>query len=688
MSRRRLLALCLALAALLPPAARGQETPSESLLTVDHYLDWETLADPQLSPDGTQVVYTRRSVDRIADRWEAALWIVGADGTRNRFLVEGSGACWSPDGTRLAYLAKGEPGETQIFVRWMDGEGATTQVTHVLETPANLCWSPDGRSLAFTMLVPDTETWKIDLPKAPEGATWTKPPRRVDRLHYRQDRRGYFEAGFVHLFVVPADGGTPRQLTSGRWHVGGRPTGLAREVGLAWTPDGSQIVFDGLKEDDADRRYLESHLYAVDVERCQVRQITGRKGPWTSPAVSPDGRRVAFVGYEWTPQTYKADELWVVELDGSGMRRISGDFDRDPDQLHWAPDGRGVYFVAADRGSRNVHYAALGGGVRPVTEGTHLLSLSSVSGRGVAVGLRTTATRPDDVVLFRLARPRDLVQLTHVNDDVLQGKRLGEVEEIWYASKDGTRVQGWLVKPPGFDAQRTYPLILQIHGGPHAMYGVGFSYSFQNFAANDYLVLYTNPRGSTGYGTDFGNAIDDAYPSVDFDDLMAGVDAVVARGGVDPNRLYVTGQSGGGVLSSWIVGHDQRFAAAAVRSPVTDWISFAGTTDLVNWGYFRFRKPFWEEPERWLRHSPLMTVKNVRTPVLIMTGELDLRTPMGQSEEYYQALQQVGVPTALLRFREEYHGTGSKPSNFMRTQLYIMSWFERYPGEAPETTRR
>jgi dipeptidyl aminopeptidase/acylaminoacyl peptidase len=313
-----------------------------------------------------------------------------------------------------------------------------------------------------------------------------------------------------------------------------------------------------------------------------------------------------------------------------------------------------------------------------------------MTAQGVAVGTRSASSQPEDVVLFRVAKPGTIEQLTHVNDDVLQGRKLGAVEEIWYTSSGGARVQGWVVKPPDFDSNRRYPLVLHIHGGPHAMYNVGFSYTFQNLAANDYVVLYTNPRGSTGYGTGFGNAIDDAYPSVDYDDLMAGVDAVLARGWVDPARLYVTGVSGGGVLSSWIIGHTNRFAAAAVRAPVIDWISFAGNTDISNWGFNRFHTPFWENPQKWLDHSPLMYAKNVRTPTLLMTGELDLRTPMGQTEEYFQALKQLGAPVAMLRFNEEYHGTASKPSNFMRTQLYLMSWFDKYPGEGngPQTTRR
>ena len=689
MSRHRARGVLVAPAALVclavlsaAPALQAEMTTRNDRLDVASYLEWETVADPQLSPDGRRIVYTRRWVDKLADEWESSLWLVDVEGSRNVFLAKGSEARWSPDGKRIAYFADGEPEGRQVFVRWMDPSGATTQITRLTESPGNLQWSPDGTRIAFTMLVPEKDSWTLDMPPVPEGGKWTEPPRVVDTMHYRQDRRGFLESGHTHLFVVPAEGGSPRQLTDGEWSVGARPMGIVGSIGLGWTPDGREIVFDGLREADADVRYRESHLYAVEVGTGNIRQITRTKGPWTTPALSPDGRRIAFVGYEWTPQTYKADELWVVGLDGSDMRRISGDFDRDPEDLHWAANGKGVYFTASDHGSRNLYFAALAGGVRPVTEGAQVLSVASTASNGLAAAVRASAHEPGDVVVFPLAKPRAVEELTHVNDDVLEGRLLGEVEELVYRAADGTEVQGWLVKPPDFDPQARYPLVLHIHGGPHSMYSVAFNYSFQNLAANGYLVLYTNPRGSTGYGTAFGNAIDDAYPSVDYDDLMAGVDAVLARGFADPNRMYVTGVSGGGVLSAWIIGHTNRFAAAAVRSPVIDWISFAGTSDITAWGYSRFRTPFWEDPEKWLRHSPLLYVDNVRTPTLLMTGELDLRTPMGQTEEYYQALKTLGVPVTMVRFHGEYHGTGSKPSNFMRTQLYLMSWFEKHSGSA------
>ena len=687
-ARRAPLALAALLVISVAPAparrALAQERSSDTLLTVDHYLDYEQVSDPQISPDGSQIVYTRRWVNKLEDKWESVLWIVRADGSRNRFLVKGSGAVWSPDGTRIAYLADGEPKGTQVFVKYIDAEGAT-QITRVTETPSDLRWSPDAKSIGFAMFTPKTTPWKIDMPKAPEGAKWTKEPRVVDRLHFRQDRRGYTESGYVHLFVVSAEGGTPRQVTSGEWSVGARFDQLAGTVGWDWMPDGKTVVVEGLNERDADLRYRDSDVYAVDVATGATRKLTPERGDWASPVVSPDGKRIAFTGYPFTKQTYKTAALYVMNADGSGVRALTADLDRDPTGLEWAPDASGVYFSADDRGARNVYFAPLAGGARAVTTGAQVLTLGSVARTGAAAAVRSTAHAPADVVRLDLRKPAAVAQLTHVNDDLLARIKLGAVEEVWYPSKGGARVQGWVVKPPSFDARRKYPLILEIHGGPHAMYNVGFNFMFQNFAANDYVVLYVNPRGSTGYGTAFGNAIDRAYPSVDYDDLMTGVDTVIGRGFVDTTRMFVSGCSGGGVLSSWVIGHTTRFAAAAVRCPVIDWLSFAGQTDVPMFTYNFFEKPFWEDPKRWLEQSSLMYVGNVKTPTMIMTGELDMRTPMPQSEEYYVALKMRGVPAVLLRFEGEYHGTGSKPSNWMRTQLYMMSWFERWGGKSTTT---
>ena len=669
----RSMSIAAVLAVCLSPAVAAQETASDTLLTVNHYLDWEQVADPQVSPNGAQIVYTRRWVNKIEDRWDSGLWIVNADGSKNRFLVKGSNARWSPDGSRIAYLADGEPKGTQVFVRWMDAEGATSQITRVTETPANASWSPDGRSLAFTMLVKSETPWKISMPAQPEGAKWTPAPRIVDKLHYRRDRMGYVEQGTTQIFLVSADGGTPRQLTTGEYgtsELGGGPN-------YDWAPDGRTIVFDGLRESDFDYRYRESYVYAVELQSGTIRPLVTKKGGWTNPIVSPDGRSVAFTGHEYGTFSYRANEVWVVGLDGSGLKALTS-YDRDPGDLEWSPDGSGVYFALADQGTSNVYFAGLRGGNRKVTDGTQMLSLSSIARDLNAVGIRSDADDPPDVVRINLKKPQPMTRLTSVNADVLDRIKLGKVEELWYTSTGGTKVEGWIIKPPGFDPSKKYPLIMEIHGGPHGMYNGAFSYQLQNFAANGYVVLYTNPRGSTGYGSTFGNAIERAYPSVDYDDLMAGVDTVVNRGYIDPQRMYVGGCSGGGVLSSWVIGHTTRFAAAAVRCPVIDWMSMAGQTDIPLFTYGFFDAPFWEKPEQWIKQSSLAYVGNVKTPTLLMTGELDLRTPIPQTEEYYSALKMRKVPVVMLRFNGEYHGTGSKPSNFLRTQLYMMSWYQQH----------
>jgi dipeptidyl aminopeptidase/acylaminoacyl peptidase len=667
----------------------AQETRSKTLLTTEHWLDWERVNDAQIASDGSRVIYTRQHVNKMEDKWESELWIVNTDGSQNRFFVKGSAARWSPDGKRVMYLAEGEPKGPQLFVRYVDVIGPPTQITHLTDAPKGARWSPDGKSIAFTAFVADTDKWAISMPPEPKGAKWTPAPRVVSSLHFRQDQVGFLEDGYSHLFVVPSEGGTPRQLTTGKWNVGAGE--LRGNAPVDWTPDGKSIVFDANRAADAEQQYQTSQLFSIEVATGTIKEVVTRPGSWGRPTVSPDGRTVAFTGYPTSATTHTVSDLWVSPISGGSgdLRKISGDFDRDPINLRWAPDGSGLYFDAEDRGTRNVNFANIVGGVKPLTSGSHMLTFDSVSKDLIAVGTSMDPAHPQDIVKVNLRQPGQVVKLTDVNADVLEGKQIAPVEEITYTSSGNAKVQGWVVKPPSFDASKKYPLILEIHGGPFASYNVGFNYMFQNFAANGFVVLYINPRGSTGYGGAFSNGIDHNYPGPDYDDLMAGVDTVVGKGYVDTTRMYVSGCSGGGVLSSWVIGHTDRFAAAAVRCPVIDWLSFAGQTDIPLFTYSFFKKPFWEDPSDWLAHSSLMSVGKVTTPTLLMTGVLDRRTPMPQTYEYYSALKKRGVPTKLLEFNEEYHGTGSKPSNYIRTQLYMMSWFNQWTRPAsgrPTTT--
>ncbi len=682
---RRFPVLTLAMTLVAAGALPAQERPSDTLLTVGKYLDYETVAEPTVSPDGAQVIFTRRSVDKMKDNFETQLWIMNADGTRQRFLVKGGGAVWSPDGTRIAYVAEAgasgtEPGRPQIFVRYMDAEGAITQVTNVQRGPGAPKWSPDGKWLGFTMFVPKEMQWRIDLPAAPTGAQWTKAPRIVDNLLYRADRTGYLEMGYTHVFVVPATGGTPRQITRGDWNAG--PRGIAGGGSFDWMPDGRTIVTSGNDSPDAERMYQRSNLYAIDVATGAKKRLTTQDGNWTGPRVSEDGKLIAFTGFPAAgPVSYHADDIYTIAPDGSGMTLRTQGVDRDIGGVNWAADGKGLYFIVQDKGTSNLWFAPLGAAAKQVTTGTHMLGQVDIAKNGIAFAVRSSYTLPPDLVRFDLKKPAGFTQLTDVNADILAGVKLGEVEEVWYTSSGGAKVEGWVVKPPGFTPAKKYPLILEIHGGPHGNYNTGFNFQFQNFAANGFVVLYTNPRGSTSYGSAFGNAIFRAYPSVDYDDLMAGVDTVIGRGYVDTRHMYVGGCSGGGVLSSWVIGHTDRFAAAAVRCPVIDWLAFAGETDIPLFTYNFFEKPFWEDPKPWLEHSSVMYVGHVKTPTMLMTGVLDMRTPMPQTEEFYSALKMRGIPAVLLRFENEWHGTGSRPSNWMRTQLYMMSWYRKWPTE-------
>lgn len=649
-----------------PAELAGQETVR---LSLEHYMDLETVSDPQIAPDGSRIAYTRSWFDMVNDRRESSLWLMDADGSRNRHLLDGSGVQWSPDGTRILFTAPGDPAGAQIHVRWMDAEGATSQITRLENGPANVRWSPDGDWIAFTSRVDDRADFAgVSLPDRPEGAQWTAGPKIVERAGYKRDRSGYVDTGWTHLFVVPAEGGTPRQLTSGDWN----------HNGVAWSPDGTEIYFTSYRTDDWDdpENWQESDVYAVQVASGAVRRLTDKRGADGSPVPSPDGSLIAYISGDEHGDTYRNSRIHVMNRDGSGQRSISGDFDRPTGGLMWAPDGGGLYFSVSREGYRSLHFSSVDGGVQQLTEGKRLMTLSSFSEAGMAVGTISSAYEPGDLYRWRLDEPEDPMRLTSVNADILHNVTLGEVEEVWYRS-DPFDIQGWIVKPPDFDPEREYPLMLAIHGGPHSMYNGGFNFAFQEHAANDYVVLYTNPRGSTGYGTPFANAIQHDYPGIDMQDLMRGVDYMLETGYIDEDNLFVYGCSGGGILTTYIVGNTDRFTAASANCPIVNWMSAMGTSDAIS--YTRtFEVPFWEDPTEWIDRSSIFYVGNVTTPTMLMTGELDLRTPMGQTEEYYQALQYVGVPTVMVRFQGEWHGTGSRPSNFMRTQLYLRKWWEKW----------
>lgn len=651
----------------------------------------EFASDPQISPDGSQVAYLRNSIDIMTDQVKSRLWLVGVDGREHRPLtdwqVDASSPRWSPDGKRLAYSAKADKG-AQVFIRWMDS-GQTAKLTNLMESPGEFVWSPDGRQLAFSMLVREKRKPYAELPEKPEGAQWADSFKVYDTLVYRDDGKGYVKEGFRHLFVLPADGGTPRQVTRGSFHHAERP---------AWTADGKSLVFSANRNDNWEHEPLDSNLYRVSIADGAVTQLTDRRGTDASPVVSQDGKQVAFIGFDDVGRSHHQLELYVMSLEGKDggkdRRCLTTALDRDVSDPDFSRDGKGIYFQYDDEGNSKVGYVSLAtgkieqlteelGGVnfgRPYASGSY-----SVADNGRVAFTQTDPARPADVATADGGTVggagTGAKRLTHLNDDLLPYRQLGEVESFRYkSSHDQQPIHGWIVKPPGFDAKKKYPLILEIHGGPFANYGGRFSVEMQLYAAAAYVVVYVNPRGSTSYGDKFTAFIDQNYPSQDYDDLMSGVDAVIAKGYVDPKKLYVTGGSGGGVLSSWMIGKTDRFQAAAVIKPVINWYSFALTSDHYNFfARYWFGKNPWEDPEAYLKRSPLSLVGNVKTPTMLMTGEVDYRTPISEAEQYYQALKLRKIDTVLVRVPGSSHDIGARPSQMLAKCAYILKWFETHP---------
>ena len=676
----RLQLSCILLVVAAAAPSRAGAAPNPHLFDLMDVFELEWASDPQISPDGSQVVYVRNSMDVMKDRKRAELWIVDTQGRSHRRLTIGDGResspRWSADGRRLAYVSN-QGGSSQIHLRWMDS-GQTAKLSQLTRSPRGLAFSPDGTRLAFSMLVPAEPPRLATLPAKPKGAEWAKAPRYIVRVRNRADGVGYLEHGFYQLFVLPTEGGTPRQLTTGDFNHRSAPV---------WAPASDALLFSANRNDDWEYEFRNSEIYEVSVEDGSIQALTSRNGPDRSPTISPDGRRIAYLGFDDRVQTYQVTKLYVANRDGSRARALTADLDRDAAAPIWAADGRGIFFSYADEGNTKVAHANLDGEIRVLAEslggtsygrpyGGGSFSVSTLGRFAYTVG---TPTRPADVVVGG----RDesgTKRLTALNSDLLDHKQLGKVEEIWWdSSHDGRKVQGWLVTPPGFDASRKYPLILEIHGGPISNYGDRFSAEVQLYATAGYVVLYANPRGSTSYGEEFGNLLHHNYPGQDYDDLMSGVDAVITRGFIDERNLFVTGGSAGGIMTAWIVGKTSRFTAAVAAKPVINWYSKVLVADNY-YAYHDYRYPGspWENPEAYLKFSPISLVGNVTTPTLLMTGDADLRTPLSEAEQFFHALKLRRIDTGLVRIPGASHNIVARPSQLIAKVAHVLAWFEKY----------
>lgn len=639
----------------------------------------EYVSQPQISPDGEKVVYIRNFKDVMTDRNLSNLWIVNSDGTANRPLTSGnhnvSSPRWSHDGTRIAYLSNREDEKMKLHIMWLSTRESAA-LTNTPQSPGAPVWSPDDRYLAFTMFVAEQKASPIKLPPKPEGAEWNEPPKYIDDMNYRGDGQGYYKPGNRQLFTLSTDGGTPRQLTSGSQNHGSP----------SWSSDGRALFFSANLREDADYNPRNSEVYRLDLGSGSVVAITDRLGPDSNPQVSPNGKQIAYTGLDDTYQGYQINRLYLMNTDGSNPRNISGDFDRSIGNIQWSGDGKSLYFQYDDNGDTKVGKISIASGkAETVLDGLGGLSLGrpynaadytvAADGR-IAYTLGNTGQPADLAVLNR----KESQRITRLNEDLFSFRALGDMEEIrWKSSFDQREIQGWIVKPPNFDPNKKYPMILEIHGGPFASYGSVFSSEVQLYAAAGYVVLYTNPRGSSGYGEEFGNLIHHDYPNHDYEDLMSGVDALLARGYVDSDNLFVTGGSGGGVLTAWIVGKTDRFRAAVVAKPVINWYSFVLYADNPAFFYrYWFPSKPWEDPDHYMKRSPLSYVANVTTPTMLLTGEEDYRTPIAESEQFYAALKLEGVETAMVRIPGAGHGIANRPSNLVAKISSVLMWFEKY----------
>jgi len=644
--------------------------------------DLAIAADPQISPDGRFIAYVRRSNDIMSDRAVSTLWLID---TRTGVEVPLAGADgdafsprWSPDGERLAYVST-QGGSPQLWVRWMEG-GEALRLTGLPTNPSSMAWSPDGRAIAYTMFVKDEGLKLGSAPQEkPEGAEWAEPLEIYDLLTYRADGAGYLEPGFEKIFLVPATGGAPRQLTFGPYHDSGP---------VSWSDDGRTIYFGANRKPDWQIDAQESEIHALDVASGAITTLTQRNGPDFNPIASPDGQLIAYLGFDDALRAYERHELYVMDRDGSGARSLTAEWDFSPDAITWDADGRGIYAQYDERGETKVARIELDGTVRDVASGLSGGGLDrpytggsfSVSQDDAIAFTGGTATRPAEV---QLTRRGEAEMLTDLNQTMRMVKSLGEVRRITAASShDGMEIEGWLTLPPGYLEGTRVPLILEIHGGPFAAYGPHFASDNQLYAAAGYAVLSSNPRGSTSYGEAFANEIDKAYPGNDYFDLISIVDQAIALGIADPDALFVTGGSGGGVLTSWIVGKTNRFKAAATQKPVINWTTQALTSDgPATFGPYWIGAQPWEDPDAYWARSPLSLVGNVETPTLVVVGTDDYRTPVSESEQYYTALRLRGVPTALVKVPGASHGgIASRPSQSAAKAAAILAWFDRYKG--------
>jgi dipeptidyl aminopeptidase/acylaminoacyl peptidase len=666
---------------------------------------FQWIAGAQISPNGSQVVYTHVKVTPKHDNYETSLWLIPATGGAARQMTSGhgdSGAVWSPDGKTIAFVRAPEGGRPQVFLLSMDG-GEARQLTDLPRGAGGPVWSPDGKAIAVS-----STTQSKDFDKKKPDAPEESDVRIITKAQYRNNGAGIAEPGRPsHIWVVdvPRVVNEPqkaRQITSGDFSEGD----------ATWSKDGKKIYFVSTHSLEPYFEPPASELYVVSVTAgeapAEVTKVASvADGSIRGIALSPDGNRMAFVGAinagdapdgKVKQRSYSQPDLFVTDVKpGSTPKNLTTGYDYDigggigGDQApprgagfggkpYWSADGRSIVVATGEEGKGNLRRFDAGtGAVSPVTDGNHDVYSYSATPDGTKLALLIST--PTNIGDLFISDAGHVNQITHINGELFSKLKLTEPEVIWYKSFDGKKIETWVQRPPDFQEGKKYPMILNIHGGPHAAYGYTFDHEMQWMAAKGYVVLYPNPRGSTTYGQDFGNVIQYHYPGDDYKDLMAGVDDLIKRGWVDPEKMGVTGGSGGGVLTNWVVGHTNRFKAAVSQRSIADWAGFWYTADFTQFTASWFRGAPWEEEADFKARSPITYIKNMNTPLMLVEGESDLRTPPADGgEQMFRALKYRHIPTVMVRFPGESHelSRSGKPTHRVERLEHIVAWMDKY----------
>jgi dipeptidyl aminopeptidase/acylaminoacyl peptidase len=696
--RAAALLACVALAA--PSLSAQQRRITQSDL---YHFKWA--ADPQISPDGKQVAYVLVTVNAKHDGYETSIWSVSADGSAPpRQLTAGpqdASPRWSPDSRVLAFVRSKEKARPQIYLLPMAG-GEAFQLTDAPRGASGPVWSPDGKTIAYTSVTKPSDTAEKDSLRASSnkagadstGAEGESDVHVITRAVFRFNGAGFLDpTRHRHIWTVPVDleAAAPargRQITSGKYDEGG----------VAWSGDGSRIYFTSDRVDEPYYDPPNGDFFSVPATGGDIEKVIDIDGPISGVAASPDGKSFAFVGFLNPPhvRSYNQSDLFVFQQGNAKSLTDRYDFsmggdvtgDQAPprggasEPLVWTPDGRTIIITTTEHGTSNLmRFDVATGKSEPLTTGEHAIESYSATPNASRFALTISdPTHIGDVYVLDAAT-KQVKQLTRINDSLFSQLDLPKPEQLWYRSFDGRKIEGWILKPPGFEPGKKYPLILEIHGGPHTAYGYTFFHEFQWMAAKGYVVLYTNPRGSTSYGQEFGNIIQYRYPGDDYKDLMVAVDTLLGRGYIDEKRLGVTGGSGGGLLTNWTVTQTHRFAAAVSQRSVGDWTSFWYSADFTLFTPSWFRSTPFQDPEEFVNRSPTRYAGQITTPLMLIDGVEDWRTPpMQGSEAMFRALKAQKKPTVLVLVPGESHelSRSGKPVHRVERLQHILNWFDKY----------